>query len=286
MLTAAACGTTTNDEPRTTNESSPTAEPWFVDRAAESGLTLRHVNGMSGKFHYAEVIAPGVALFDYDNDGDLDVYLVQGRTLDGPDASALAGSPIGRLFRNDLAVGADGTRTLRFTDVTEASGIDARGYGMGAATGDFDNDGCVDLYLTSLGPQRALRNNCDGTFTDVSKASGTADPAWTVSAAFVDYDRDGWLDLFAGNYLTGAPRPARRAPRLGTARLLLARHLSAAAEPALSQQPATARSPTPAWQPGIAHDSARRSASPPPTSTATAGWTSTWPTTASRTCCG
>ncbi len=166
---------------------------------------------MSGKFHYAEVIPPGAALFDYDNDGDLDVYLVQGRALDGPDASA-SREPIGRIFRNDLAVNADGTRTLRFTDVTEASGIDARGYGMGAATGDFDNNGCVDLYLTSQGPNALFRNNCDGTFTDVSKASGTADPSWTVSAAFVDYDRDGWLDLFAGNYLswraeTSAPCP-------------------------------------------------------------------------------
>jgi hypothetical protein len=182
-----------------------------VDRAAESGLTLRHVNGMSGKFHYAELIAPGAALFDYDNDGDLDVYLVQGGALEGPDARAPQ-QPIGRLFRNDLTVGANGARTIRFIDVTVASGIAAHGYGMGAATGDFDNDGCVDLYLTSLGPNVLLRNNCDGTFTDVSSRSGTADPSWTVSAAFLDYDRDGWLDLFAGNYLswradTSAPCP-------------------------------------------------------------------------------
>ena len=171
-----------------------------MDRAAESGLALRHVNGMSGKFHYAEVIAPGAALFDYDNDGDLDAYLVQGRALDGLDAGT-SREPMGRVFRNDLAVNADGTRTMRFTDVTRASGLDARGYGMGAATGDFDNNGCVDLYLTSLGPNVLLRNNCNGTFTNVSRASGTADPAWTVSASLVDYDRDGWLDLFAGNYL-------------------------------------------------------------------------------------
>ena len=155
---------------------------------------------MSGKFYYAELIAPGAAFLDYDNDGDLDVYLVQGGALEEPEARAPQ-QPMGRLFRNDLAVDPGGTRTLRFTDVTEASGIDARGYGMGAATGDFDNNGCVDLYLTSLGPNALFRNNCDGTFTDVSKASGTADPSWTVSAAFLDYDRDGWLDLFAGNYL-------------------------------------------------------------------------------------
>src|SRR5881628_1758181 len=114
----------------------------------------------------------------------------------------------GRLFRNDLEIHADGSRRLRFTDVTAGSGIDARGYGMGVATGDFDNDGCVDLYLTNLGPNQLFRNNCDGTFTDVSKESGTVQsqprgeaPPWSVSAAFFDFDRDGWLDLFVGHYL-------------------------------------------------------------------------------------
>ncbi|PYP34956.1 MAG: hypothetical protein DMD48_14970, partial [Gemmatimonadetes bacterium] len=94
-----------------------------------------------------------------------------------------------------------GSRTLRFTDVTAGSGIDARGYGMGVATGDFDNDGCVDLYVTNLGPNQLFRNNCDGTFTDVTKKSGTAGAGWSVSAAFVDVDRDGRLDLFVGHYL-------------------------------------------------------------------------------------
>ena len=107
-----------------------------------------------------------------------------------------------RLFRNDLTVNSDGTRTLHFTDVTEASGIVSRGYGMGVAAGDFNNDGCVDMYLTSLGPNQLFRNNCNGTFTDVSKQSRTDDSSWTVSSAFLDYDRDGWLDLFVGNYLS------------------------------------------------------------------------------------
>jgi hypothetical protein len=112
------------------------------------------------------------------------------------------GQPLeGRLFRNDLKVEADGGRTLRFTDVTDRSGIAARVYGMGAAAGDFDNNGCVDLYLTNFGPNQLFRNNCDGTFTDVSKQSGTEAPGWSVSAAFVDYDRDGLLDLFVGRYL-------------------------------------------------------------------------------------
>src|SRR5204862_7634613 len=106
----------------------------------------------------------------------------------------------GRLFRNDLVVAPDGTRTLTFTDVTDQSGIDARGYGMGVAAGDFNNDGCIDLYLTFVGPNRLYRNNCDGTFTDVSKESGTGDSGWSVSATFVDYDRDGWLDLYVAHY--------------------------------------------------------------------------------------
>ena len=142
---------------------------------AEAGLDFVHFNGMSGEFYYPEIMAPGVALFDYDNDGDLDVYLVQGQMLGRARRSQALFPPPGRaargrLYRNDLKVDADGTRTLHFTDVTEQSGIDARGYGMGVAAGDFDNDGCVDLYLTDLRPNQLFRNNCDGTFTDVSTA--------------------------------------------------------------------------------------------------------------------
>ena len=172
---------------------------WFVDRTAESGLNFTHFNGMTGDFYYPEVMPPGVALLDYDNDGDLDVFVIQGDMFSGKLIDAALTPPksplSSRLFRNDLA------GPLRFTDVTEASRIDVRGYGMGAATGDFNNDGCVDLYVTKLGPNQLLRNNCDGTFTDVTAASRTADPGWSVSAAFVDIDRDGWLDLFVGQYL-------------------------------------------------------------------------------------
>jgi hypothetical protein len=202
----AGCG----DRPRATRADTAGAgrdQPWFIDAAPQSGLIFTHFNGMSGDFLYPEIMPPGVALFDYDNDGDLDVFVVQGRMLGSktlgdalfppPDPSSLGG----RLFRNDLQVHSDGTRTLHFTDVTGGSGIDARGYGMGVATGDFDNDGCVDLYVTNLGPNQLFRNNCDGTFTDVTKVSGTAGSGWSVSAAFVDIDRDGRLDLFVGHYL-------------------------------------------------------------------------------------
>ncbi|MBS1819416.1 MAG: CRTAC1 family protein [Acidobacteria bacterium] len=171
---------------------------WFTDRAQESGIDFTHVNGATGKFYYPEILPPGVALFDFDNDGDLDVYLVQGHPLEPgtrPDPSLR-----GRLYRNDLEVRADGTRTLHFTDVTAQSGIEATAFGFGVATGDVDNDGFVDLYLTSFGGSQLYRNSGNGTFTDITKQSGTAnEPGFGVSAAFLDYDRDGALDLYVGN---------------------------------------------------------------------------------------
>jgi enediyne biosynthesis protein E4 len=180
---------------------------WFTDRTEETGLDFVHFNGMSGEFYFPEIMPPGLALLDYDNDSDLDVYSVQGQMLGAGKTLSQAVFPPhgslplkGRLYRNDLKVHADGTRTWRFTDVTDQSGINARGYGMGVATGDFNNDGCVDLYLTNFGRNQMFRNNCDKTFTDVSKQSGTEDPGWSVSATFLDYDRDGWLDLHVGHY--------------------------------------------------------------------------------------
>jgi hypothetical protein len=190
-------------------EVEPLRADWFAERAQESGIDFVHVNGMSGRLYMAEVLAPGVALFDYDNDGDLDVYLVQGEPLQ-PMPDAQGEMPYAdersrfsdRLYRNDLMIAADGARTLRFTDVTRTSGIDTPGYGMGVAAGDVDNDGWTDLYLTKFNaPNQLLRNAGNGTFVDVSSASGTDQQSWSVSASFVDVNRDGWLDLYVGNYV-------------------------------------------------------------------------------------
>jgi hypothetical protein len=165
----------------------------FVDVTAQSGVDFVHVNGSTGELLLPEVIGSGGALLDYDNDGDLDLFAVQGGPL-RPGNDALA--PKSRLYRNDTVAG-----RVRFTDVTETSGISVTGYGMGAATGDFNNDGWVDLYVTAMGPNRLLRNNGDGTFADVTKPSGTADGRWSTSATFFDYDADGWLDLFVVHYV-------------------------------------------------------------------------------------
>src|SRR5204863_6422853 len=131
-----------------------------------------------------EILGPGCSLLDYDNDGDLDVFLPQGRMLGAAKTNADARQPPprgmrgSRLFRNDLEVRPDGTRTIHFTDVTDDSHIDVHGYPIGAAAADFDNDGCVDLYVTSFDRNQLFRNNCRGAFTDVSKRAGVDAPGW------------------------------------------------------------------------------------------------------------
>jgi len=135
-----------------------------------------------------EIMGPGAALFDYDGDGDIDAFLPQG---DGTS----------RLFRNDLTVSAAGARTLQFTDVTDRARIGLRTYGMGTAVGDYDNDGHLDLFVTSFGADTLYRNNGDGTFADITREAGVSDALWSTSAAFLDYDRDADLDLFVANYL-------------------------------------------------------------------------------------
>jgi hypothetical protein len=188
---------------------------WFVDVASAVGLDFVQFNGMSGEWYLVENLGGGAALFDYDRDGDLDLLVVQGEML-GPKTLADATFPPppgtvlrARLYRNDLRLGSDGRRDLRFVDVTEASRLDERGYGMGVTSGDFDNDGFPDLYVNNLGVNRLWRNRGDGTFEDLTDRAGVGEPRLSVSSSFLDYDRDGWLDLFVTNYVDFRPEENR-----------------------------------------------------------------------------
>lgn len=184
----------------------------FVDVGNEVGLDFVHFNGMSGELYLAEVMGAGGALLDYDRDGDLDVYLVQGSMVasNAPVDSALVPTRyplplIDRLYRNDSYLTSRGEVVVRFRDVTEQSRLAATGYGMGVAVGDVDNDGWVDIYLTNLGANQLWYNNRDGTFSDGTSPGSTGDPRWSVPGVFADFDGDGWLDLFVGNYVAWSP---------------------------------------------------------------------------------
>ena len=174
-----------------------TGDDWFVDIAEISGLDFVHTTGATGQYYFPEIAGSGCGLFDYDGDGDLDVYAIQSFPLGGG-ANAEGRN---RLYRNDPVVGADGIASPRFVDVTDESGVGDTGYGMGMAVADYDNDGDLDLYVTNFGPNTLYRNNGDGTFTDVSQSAIPAEDRWSTSAAFVDYNKDGLVDLFVVNYV-------------------------------------------------------------------------------------
>ena len=179
----------------------------FVDVAQKAGLSAPVIfGGETTKKYIIETTGTGVAIFDYDNDGWPDIFVVNGTTLDPlPPGKA----PTSHLYRNNH----DGT----FTDVTAKAGLTHTGWGQGVCVGDYDNDGWQDLYVTYYGKNVLYHNNGDGTFTDVSEKAKVAGngKAWGTGCAFVDYDRDGKLDLFVANYvdfdLSTTPAPGERA---------------------------------------------------------------------------
>lgn len=174
---------------------SASSKAWFTDITQEVGLDFVHETGATGALLSPEIMAGGAAFLDFDNDGDLDIYLTNGTF--GPDHTDTTDSPVNRLYRQE----ADG----RFVDVTEASGLGDRGYGMGVAVGDIDNDGDVDVYVTNYGPDRLYRNNGNGTFKDVTAEARIDVDGWSASASFFDYDRDGFLDLYVTRYVDYDP---------------------------------------------------------------------------------
>ena len=170
----------------------------FENIAAAAGVTFTHINGASADKYLVETMGSGALFFDYDNDGWIDLFLVDGGSIAD---NAVSSHARHRLFRN----AGKGV----FKDATESSGIRHQEYGMGACAGDVDNDGRIDLYITNYGPNVLYRNGGNGVFTDVTRAAGVGLAGWSTSCAFLDIDGDGDLDLFVTNYLD-APKTNNR----------------------------------------------------------------------------
>ena len=178
---------------------------WFNEESESRGLRYVTMSGHDRDHLIPEITVGGAALFDMDDDGDLDAYLVQGGALE----SNAGSMSTNQLFSNDGA----GV----FENVTSGSGSDQAGYGMGVATGDYDNDGDTDIYVTNVDSNALMQNLGNGRFDDVTREAGVGDEAWGTSAVFVDYDADGDLDLFVANYMHWSPaieRPCTNASGL------------------------------------------------------------------------
>ena len=161
----------------------------FTDITAQAGITFKHVASPEKKY-IVESMSGGVAMFDYDNDGLLDIFLVNSLSVDLVKSK---GKTKSHLYHND--------GNGKFTEVGEKAGVSDVGWGMGVAVGDYNNDGFEDLYVTCLGSNHLFKNNGNGTFTDVTVKAGVNDPRWSTGASFFDYDHDGYLDLFVANYV-------------------------------------------------------------------------------------
>ncbi len=163
----------------------------LTDVTKQTGITFVHTDGSSGQRYIMETVSAGLALFDYDNDGDIDIYFLNGAPLKG---TVCASPPRNALYRNDGG--------WKFTDVTEQAGVGDTGYGLGVTIGDYDNDGDPDIVLNNYGLNVLYRNNGDGAFTDVTKQAGVAGRGDVgAGACFLDIDRDGDLDLYVARYL-------------------------------------------------------------------------------------
>jgi enediyne biosynthesis protein E4 len=170
----------------------------FTDVTSALGVNFHYISSHTSKKYLIETMGPGVALFDYDNDGRLDIFLVNGTHLDDPTPKGTIPQKNGPQDWNRLYhQRPDGT----FEDVTEKAGLQGTGYGMGVAVGDYDNDGYEDLFVTAYGGNKLYHNNGDGTFTDVTKTAGVGGSGWSTSAAWVDLDNDGLLDLVVLRYM-------------------------------------------------------------------------------------
>ncbi len=163
----------------------------FTDVTDTTGIDFIHTDGSSGRRYIVETVSAGLALFDYDQDGDMDIYFLNGAPLPGLQIGA---PPRNRLYRNE--------GSWRFTDVTQRAGIGDTGHGLGVAAGDYDHDGDPDLYVNNFGPNVLYRNNGNGTFTDVTAEAGVANQNCVgAGASFLDSDGDGDLDLYVANYV-------------------------------------------------------------------------------------
>jgi len=191
--------------------------PLFEDITPKSGIRFKHEASRTSQKYLPESMSGGVAMFDYDNDGWLDMFFVNGARIEDPMPRGAAPDKSDPRFWNRLY---HNNRDGTFTDVTETAGLQGRLYGMGVATGDYDNDGNVDLLVTNLGGNTLYHNNGDGSFTDVTPKAGVGGSGWCTGACFVDYDRDGRLDLivtryvewdFSSNVFCGERKPGYRA---------------------------------------------------------------------------
>ena len=186
------------DKSRATNTVDSAAPGRFVEISQRLGINFQHQASHTSKKYLPETMGSGVALFDYDNDGRLDIFFVNGAPLSDPTPKGTIPQKTGPKYWNRLYHQKAGGE---FEDVTEKAGLQGTGYGMGVAVGDYDNDGYEDLYVTAYGGNKLYHNNGDGTFSDVTAKAGVGGSGWSTSAAWVDLDGDGFLDLVVLRYL-------------------------------------------------------------------------------------